>query len=156
MKKIVLSAVVVLLFAAYIWHQRTDKEDVNVVAPKSVEAPPAQSTPVPTDSASNLVPTSQPQPSGFRDGQYTSSVGDAFYGPLQVKLTISGGKITDVVFLQYPNDRPTSIEINSQAITFLKQEAIQSQKSPVDVVTGATQTSDAFNLLLKEVLSKAG
>jgi len=38
---------------------------------------------------------------------------------MQVKQTIQNGRITYVQFLQYPNDRQTSIEINQQAIPIL-------------------------------------
>jgi len=62
-------------------------------------------------------------------------------------VTISGGKITDVVFLQYPSDRRTSQMINSQAMPLLKEEAIQAQSVQVSGVSGASATSGAlFNL----------
>jgi len=91
----------------------------------------------------------------FKDGSYTGSVADAYYGWVQVKAVISGGKITDVVFLQYPNDRQTSIEINTQAMPYLKQEAIVAQSANVATVSGASETSKAFRESLGAALALA-
>jgi uncharacterized protein with FMN-binding domain len=72
-----------------------------------------------------------------------------------VKAVIEGGKLVDVVFLDYPHDRKTSERVNQQAMPYLKQEAIQAQSSEVDIVTGATQTSLAFKKSLSAALMKA-
>src|SRR5207237_9283841 len=80
----------------------------------------------------------------YKDGSYTGSIADAQWGVVQVKAVIKNGKITDVQFLQYPNDRNRSIEINSIADPQLTSEAIQAQSANVNIVTGATDSSDAF------------
>lgn len=156
MKKFLLSFIVVSAFAGYVIVQKfREPEEGRVVAPNI-----ATSTNLPTATTFNL---NQPTPtatapttsSGYKDGSYTGIVTDAFYGPVQVQAIISAGKITDVIFLQYPNDRRTSIEINSQAMPFLKQEAIAAQSSQVDIVSGATQTSRAFIESLKSALDQA-
>jgi uncharacterized protein with FMN-binding domain len=91
----------------------------------------------------------------IKDGSYAGSAEDAFYGTVQVKAVIQNGKITDIEFLQYPNDRSESVQINQNAIPTLKQEAIQKQSANVDIVSGATQTSDAFNQSLADALVQA-
>lgn len=68
---------------------------------------------------------------------------------------ISGGRLTEVRFLQYPNDRSTSVQINSQAMPYLQQEAIKAQSAKVDIVSGATYTSQAFIQSLKIALNSA-
>lgn len=96
------------------------------------------------------------KPAGqYRDGTYTGSVADAFYGNVQIQATITGGKLTDVKFLQYPSDRGTSREINNQAMPYLIQEAIQAQNASVQIVSGATQTSGAFQTSLGDALAQA-
>jgi len=60
-----------------------------------------------------------------------------------------------VQFLDYPHDRRTSIEINSQATPMLTAQAIQVQSAQVDGVSGATQTSRAFRESLQSALSQA-
>lgn len=74
---------------------------------------------------------------------------------VQVKATIQNGKIVAVDFLQYPNDRRTSQYINSQAMPILQSEAIQAQSANVDIVSGATDTSMAFQQSLASALAKA-
>jgi uncharacterized protein with FMN-binding domain len=91
----------------------------------------------------------------FKDGNYSGDVTDAYYGNMQVAVTVSGGKLTDVQFLQYPNDRPRSIAINTHAMPILKQEAILAQSANVDIVSGATDSSQAFMQSLSSALTKA-
>ena len=91
----------------------------------------------------------------YVDGTYTGTVADAFYGYVQVEASIRGGKLVDVQFLQYPNDRRTSQEINSQATPVLRSEALQAQSANVDTVSGASDTSAAFIESLSAALLQA-
>lgn len=91
----------------------------------------------------------------YKNGTYTGSPGDAFYGNIQVQAVISGGRITDIQFIQYPNDRTRSIAINTLAMPNLKQEAIQAQSANVDIVSGATDSSNAFIQSLQSALTQA-
>ena len=164
MKKFFLSFSVILLFVLYSLHQQA-QANVQVVPPSS-QYPTSTSAPLPTDTPASSagsppnptsVPTQVPvqSTSQYKDGKYTGDVTDAYYGNVQVQATIQGGKITDVVFLDYPHDRRTSQMINSQAMPYLKQEAIQAQSSQVDIVSGATLTSQAFIPSLESALVKA-
>ncbi len=118
------------------------------------DAPLPTPIPAPTDTP---VPTIAPQVAGtqYKDGEYTGSVADAYYGPLQVKAVIQKGKIANVQFLDYPHDRRTSQRINSQAMPYLQEEAIQAQNANVDIVSGATLTSQAFVESLQAALNSA-
>ncbi len=101
-------------------------------------------------------PAAPPKPKGqYVDGNYTGSVADAYYGYVQVQAVIQGGKIADVRFLQYPNSHSTSVYINSQAMPYLTQEAIQAQSANINGVSGATATSQAFAQSLSSALAKA-
>ena len=121
------------------------------VAPTAPEVPPTEApTVVPA------TPTTPAQPLGqYRDGDYTGATVDAYYGLVQVQATIKQGQLIDVQFLQYPNDRRTSIRINNIAIPDLQQEAIQAQSANVDIVSGATLTSEAFVQSLQVALNDA-
>jgi uncharacterized protein with FMN-binding domain len=136
----------------------------------SLTAPPAPSPslpPAPTATAAPSVgptepATAAPAPAApqvalgaFKDGAYTGAEVDAYYGLVQVKAVVQGGKITDVEFLEYPNDRRTSIRINRVAIPYLTQEAIQAQSAEVDIISGATLTSEAFAQSLQSALETA-
>lgn len=102
-------------------------------------------------------PAPLPAPtSGYNDGEYTGEFADAFYGPVQVKAIIVGGVITDIQFLQFPNHQGHTLELSNQTRPILKTEAIQVQSADVDIVSGATQTSQAFIQSLASALKKAG
>ena len=149
MKKIFVSLGVVGAFILYSLGVR--HELPAVAAPATTVA----SNTAKTSTISNN-PTKTPVPTGqYKDGSYTGSVTDAYYGNVQVQAKISGGKITDVSFLAYPNDHSDSVMINQQAIPYLKQEAIQAQSAKVQVVSGATFTSEAFVQSLTAALSQA-
>lgn len=156
-RKFLLSGLVVLTFIAYSYQQRHDDEAAKVIVPTS------QATSSSVNPASTQSTIGSAAPSGmhgmmsaaYKDGSYVGNSADAFYGYIQVKAVIQNGAITDVQFLQHPNDRSTSIEINNQAMPYLKQEAIKAQNSQVDIVSGATDTSYAFIESLKTALNKA-
>jgi len=144
MKKLLLSGFIIFTFVGYAVYQKFGSGSVNVGIP----------TTSPTSQNSPITPTSQNQ-LAYKNGSYTGSVADAYYGNVQVKAIIISGKITDVQFLQYPSDRQTSKMINTQAMPYLTQEAIQAQSAQVDGVSGATQTSRAFIESLANALSQA-
>lgn len=91
----------------------------------------------------------------YKDGSYVGNVVDAYYGNVQVKAIVSGGKITDVQFLDYPQDRQNSIRINSYAIPRLVSEAISIQDSNVNTISGASFTSEAYRESLSSALLQA-
>ena len=91
----------------------------------------------------------------YNDGSYTGPSVDAYYGNVQVMAVISGGKLVDVQFLDYPQDRGNSVRINNRALPILKQEAIQAQSANVNGVSGASETSPAFVKSLTGALNQA-
>jgi uncharacterized protein with FMN-binding domain len=88
-----------------------------------------------------------------------SATGDAIstrYGPVQLKVTVSGGKITQVEAVQLPSSDPKSAEISNSAEPQLQQSALTKQSANVDAVSGATYTSDGYKTALQSALDKAG
>jgi uncharacterized protein with FMN-binding domain len=131
------------------------------LAPTEAPAPPT-APPLPTEAPTlppaptEVPPTEAPLAnSQYKDGQYNGQTVDAFYGLVQVQAVIQNGKIANVQFLEYPNDRRTSIRINNVAIPMLRSEAIQAQSADVDVISGATLTSEAFMMSLQSALQGA-
>ncbi len=123
------------------------------------ELPSLVPTDIPTDLPTD-VPTEVPLPTAtpdglYKDGTYDGPVVDAYYGNVQVEAIVQGGKIADVKFLDYPQDRRTSRFINSQAMPWLTQEAVQVQNANVDLISGATFTSQAFVQSLQSALDQA-
>jgi len=78
------------------------------------------------------------------------------YGNVQLKVTISGGKITKVEALQLPGNDPKSSEISSYAEPLLSQSALAKQSASIDAVSGATYTSAGYQQALQSALDKAG
>jgi uncharacterized protein with FMN-binding domain len=78
------------------------------------------------------------------------------YGVVQVQVTITDGRITDVTALQYPNRERRDVEINSYAIPQLRTEVLAAQSAKVDAVSGATYTSDGYLTSLQSALDAAG
>jgi len=105
-------------------------------------------------SAAQIV--AQTLPSGkLADGNYQGPLADAYYGDVQVQAIVQNGQIASVRVLKYPADRNTSRYINSQALPILEQEVIQAQSGQVDIVSGATLTSEAFMQSLNGALQNA-
>lgn len=182
LKKTLLSLSIIILFALYALQHQTRNPGTSSVASNHVTsgiaapfAPAHDKTPtvsgyadaptaVPSATSSNSTIASSASGSGapgslargaFRDGTYTGATADAYWGTVEVNAIISNGQLSDVQFVQYPNHRSRSQEINRQAMPMLTQEAIQSQRANVDVVTGATDTSDAFIQSLDSALQQA-
>ena len=80
---------------------------------------------------------------------------DTQWGPVQVQLSITGGTITKVSVVQYPNGNPKDAEINSQALPILIQETTTSQNANIDMVSGATVTSTGYLQSLQSALDQA-
>lgn len=119
------------------------------------------SSPVPQSSSSAApAPSSS---SGSSSGSSTSGsktyTGDTVqtrWGPVQVRITVKSGKITDVTAVSYPSDNPRDQEINSYAIPQLRTEALAAQSANIDSVSGATYTSDGYKQSLQSALDSAG
>jgi len=93
---------------------------------------------------------------GYRDGTYTGGSENAYYGRVQVQVTIASQKIAGIKVLDYPQDRRTSRYINSQALPLLEQEVIAADSANVDTISGATLTSEAYIRSLSSALHQAG
>jgi uncharacterized protein with FMN-binding domain len=130
---------------------------VPVKTPTSTPKPVTKPTPAPAPIPKPIpVPVPIPKPVGqYADGTYTGDPADAYYGTIQVEAIIQNGKLTDVQFLQHPSDRSTSVRINNHAMPILRQEAISAQSANVDTVSGATDSSGAFQQSLASALSQA-
>lgn len=125
-----------------------------ITAPISPSSSASGSAPTQSSPAASLPPT--PAATGlYRDGSYNGDSVNAYFGNVQVQAIVSGGKLADVKILDYPKDRTTSARINDAALPKLVQEAISSQSAKVDIVSGATQTSQGFQQSLASALTKA-
>ncbi|MEU9825887.1 FMN-binding protein [Micromonospora chersina] len=88
-------------------------------------------------------------------GTATGSVAQTRWGPVQVRITVSGGRITDVTAVQVPDGNHRDQEINDYAVPILRQEALAAQSARIDTVSGATVTSDGYRESLQSAIDAA-
>ena len=183
LKKIIAVLVVAGTFVGYVFSQKNSSTNPVAVSdntsasnnnnqpqPSATPAPIIVSTlptPVPASKPSTKptpkpvpapapAPKPKPKPAGaFVDGTYTGVVADAYYGNIQVEAVIQNGMLADVIFLQHPSDRNTSVRINNMAMPQLKSEAIQTQSANVNTISGASASSQAFSQSLQSALNQA-
>jgi uncharacterized protein with FMN-binding domain len=118
-------------------------------------------TPVASSSRTSSSRTSSSGTSGSgTSGSGTRTVSGAVeqtrYGPVQVRVAVRSGRIADVQLLQVPQDNPRSLQINTYAAPLLRAEALKAQSASIDVVSGATYTSQGYDASLQSALSQAG
>jgi uncharacterized protein with FMN-binding domain len=150
------ASVVVLLFGYH-----TSTSGPQATAPP-ISGGSVSSTPTPSPAAgagsggdgSDNSHTPTPTPSSS-SSTVTGDVASTQWGPVQVQLTLQSGKITDVSVLQYPNGNHRDAEINDYALPILIDETKQAQSAQIDMVSGATVTSDGYIRSLQSALDQA-
>ncbi|MER6977976.1 FMN-binding protein [Streptomyces carpinensis] len=76
------------------------------------------------------------------------------YGPVQVRITVSGGKITEAAAVQAPSGGLSS-QKTAMAVPRLNQEAVAASGANIDTVSGATYTSGGYRESLQSALDRA-
>lgn len=181
LQKFAVSGFVICSFVAYAVHEHftTSTSALGVVAPSPTE-PMAQAVPdisqppptagaVPTTASAARptatrpparqapAPTAVPKTANgqYKDGTYTGPSVNAMWGLVRVQAVVQGGQLKNVQVLDYPSDRRTSQRINQQVIPWLETEVVQAQSANVDIISGATLTSQAFMRSLQAALNSA-
>ncbi len=103
---------------------------------------PVTGTPAPTRAATN------------GSGTFTGSVVQEPYGLVQVKVTLAGGKITDVTAVELPTHGRSGF-ISQTVAPILQGEVLSAQSANIDIVSGATYTSEAYAQSLQSALDQA-
>ncbi|MEU2543209.1 FMN-binding protein [Streptomyces iakyrus] len=85
----------------------------------------------------------------------TGSVAQTQYGPVQVRVTVAGGKITKAEAVQAPKGG-RSDQITSSSVPRLNQAAVAAGSADIDAVSGATYTSAGYKQSLQSALDQAG
>jgi uncharacterized protein with FMN-binding domain len=86
----------------------------------------------------------------------TGDAADTQWGPVQVQITVTNGKVTAAQAIVYPQNNERDLEINSFAIPALNQEAVAAGSAQIDMISGATVTSGGYLTSLQSALDKAG
>ncbi|MBG0718753.1 FMN-binding protein [Microbacterium sp. 2C] len=128
----------------------------SVATPHSAATPSASTTPTASASASASPSGAAPAAtSGLTDGTFTGSPTSTRYGPVQVQITVTGGKIVDVQAVEYPTDNSRDRQINERAIPQLVSETLNAQSADIHFVSGATYTSQGYLDSLQSAIDQA-
>ena len=73
-----------------------------------------------------------------------------------MRITVAGGRVTDVSVIQYPHENGKDQQINARALPVLIDETISAQSASIDMVSGATITSEGYVQSLQSALDQAG
>jgi len=74
---------------------------------------------------------------------------------VQVAITVTGSHITDVRALHLTDSSGHSVQISDYAAPILRKEALSKQSAQIDMVSGATYTSEAYQQSLQSALDAA-
>ncbi|MGX5208585.1 FMN-binding protein [Streptomyces violaceus] len=85
----------------------------------------------------------------------TGTAAQTQYGPVQVRITVAGGKITKAEAVQAPKGG-RSDQITSSSVPRLNQAAVAAGNAQIDAVSGATYTSAGYKQSLQSALDQAG
>jgi uncharacterized protein with FMN-binding domain len=127
------------------------KPAASAITPRQTTTPPTGAPPTGTVPPTGSGPTTTTGATRTVDGDPV----DNQYGTVQVRVTLQGNAITAVTALQMPFDRERSQYISQQAEPYLRQEALQAQSAQINLVSGATYTSDSYAQSLQSALDKA-
>lgn len=86
---------------------------------------------------------------------YKGALVQTRFGAVQVQITVSAGKVTDVTALQLTDDDRKSVQISNRAAPLLRSEVLEAQSADVQTIGGATVTSDAYLSSLQAALDAA-
>jgi uncharacterized protein with FMN-binding domain len=124
-------------------------------------AAPAASTPETSTAASPAMANSGASSTTASSGAptatrtVTGSAATTPYGPMQIKITLAGQRITKATVVQQTDDGTESQQIDSFAIPKLTSETIAAQSARIDAVSGASYTSSGYIKSLQSALDQA-
>jgi uncharacterized protein with FMN-binding domain len=100
--------------------------------------------------------TTQPGPSAgpSTTRTVTGPVVQTPYGPVQVRVTSHGRRLTNVAAVRLPGDTGYSRLLSQTAGPQLSREALTAQSAHIDAVSGATYTSDGYAQSLQSALDQ--
>lgn len=88
-------------------------------------------------------------------GTYDGAVVNTRYGTVQVEITVKAGKVVSATALELPVGGRSAM-ISNYVAPILSSEALTAQSASIDIVSGATYTSDAYAQSLQAALDQAG
>jgi uncharacterized protein with FMN-binding domain len=121
----------------------------------AVSAGPTPGTSVTPAPSVALSPIVAPSPTSGQE-VIAGDVIDTRFGSVQVQVTLSNGVLIDVQALQLPDSDRHSAQISDEVAPYLRQMALEAQSADIDLISGATYTSDGYARSLQSALDAAG
>jgi uncharacterized protein with FMN-binding domain len=137
---------------AWILSYKTAPHQLGVVAAVP-PTPSAGDSPSPSTSGTPQ-PSPTPSPAGVT-GTFTGVDVQNRFGDVVVRIVVANGHVNDVQAVTLPTDRAESAYISSQAGPLLRDEALQAQSANIDIISGATYTSESYAQSLESALQQA-
>lgn len=135
---------------------------VRVVGPSASKGAVAAGPPVPSGThSSSGSPSATRTSSGASSpakpasGSVRGALVQTPYGNVQVRVYYTGKQITDVRALHLTDSSDTSVSISAGAEPTLRQEALAAQSAQIDMVSGATYTSEGYIQSLQSAIDAA-
>lgn len=160
------TATLVILLLGY--HTSTNR-DASGSTPSGIGAPSTGGSQAPGGATSTPVkprhhrrssaggsPDPKASPKAPASKSYTGQTIQTARGPVEVRIVVRSGKIVAVAVPIHPNSDPRSMQINHFALPRLVQETRSAQSARIDMVSGATITSNGYEQSLQSALDKAG
>lgn len=116
---------------------------------------PGAGTPSGSTGSTSAGKSAGPPATGAKDGTFDGRQIKTPYGTMQVRATVAGGKITDVVPLKLTDVGSLSGAIDRQAVPMLRSEVLSNQSAKVHTIGGATYTSQGYLSSLQAALDAA-
>lgn len=152
-KRTALFTVIVLLMALTACNQSGG----NTSAPGTTSQPGITSMPGTSEPGATSEPgttsepaTSAPADTNYKDGTYTAQE-KGYGGPLTVEVTVKDKKISDVKVVSHSETE----NVGTKAIDQLPEKIVAANSADVDVVSGATVTSDAIKKAVSSALAES-
>jgi uncharacterized protein with FMN-binding domain len=162
-KRAVAALAATAIALALLFSFKTPADNASALGPLAIisPAPDVSTGPVasgPAGPAATVAPGATPAPSKAAakkgSGTFTGAVVSEPFGEVQVQITLSGGKITDVTALQLPTHGRSGF-ISQSVAPILQGEALSAQSANIDTVSGATYTSEAYAQSLQSAIDQA-
>jgi uncharacterized protein with FMN-binding domain len=126
-----------------------------VAAVPPTPSPSPASTPSPDAIAATPAASPSPSAPAAVSGSFTGSDFPNRFGDVVVRVVITNGHISDVQAVQLPSDRERSAYISQVAGPMLRSEVLQAQSATIDIISGATYTSQSYAQSVESALQQA-
>src|SRR5215213_5629931 len=123
---VLITTVAVVLLARYETHPPRTLNPNSALRPAVTAAPAPRATPRPGEKRA------------------TGPVITTPFSAIQVRATLTRGRLTGVQTVELTGDGPHTQALNARAEPILRTEALQAGSADIDVVSGATYTSESW------------